>query len=296
MGIRLRRNIPARATYHPPMTDLQSAAGAAAQPQDALPAQPIAIEARGLTRRFGQALAVDHLDLEVPAGCFLGFLGANGAGKSTTIKMLTGLLRPTSGHARILGHDLSSDSIEAKRAIGVVPEDLALHDRLTGKEYLTFVGRMYGLPRATIAERGTELLTWMDLDKDPRKLIVDYSHGMKKKLALAAALIHDPQVLFLDEPFEGIDVIASRQIRALLGTLLTRGVTIFLTSHVLEIVEKLCTHVTIIHQGKLVANGSLEEMRRGVDDARGRRRTLEEIFLELVDADSSAAPVLSWLS
>lgn len=264
-------------------------------PTQAEPRPPLAVQTRGLTRSFGDAVAVDHLNLEVPTGCFLGFLGANGAGKSTTIKMLTGLLSPSSGEVRILGHDLRGDAVEAKRLIGVVPEDLALHDRLTGREYLTFVGRMYGLERGTIEERGSELLQWMDLHREPRKLIVDYSHGMKKKLALAAALIHDPQLLFLDEPFEGIDVIASSQIRELLSSLLQRGVTIFLTSHVLEVVEKLCTHVTIIHRGRLVANGSLAEMRRGVDDATGRRRTLEEIFLDLVEVESEAKGSLSWL-
>jgi ABC-2 type transport system ATP-binding protein len=277
------------------MTDLTNVPTPVPEPTGTSKIPELAIETRGLTRRFGSSLAVDHLDLAVPTGCFLGFLGANGAGKSTTIKMLTGLLEPTEGRARILGHDLAQDPTEAKRAIGVVPEDLALHDRLTGTEYLTFVGRMYGMSGETIAARVTELLHWMDLDKAPGKLIVDFSHGMKKKLALAAALIHDPKLLFLDEPFEGIDVIASSQIRDLLSSLLERGVTIFLTSHVLEIVEKLCTHVTIIHEGKLVANGSLEEMRRGVDDSTGRRRTLEEIFLELVDADPNGTPLLSWM-
>ena len=254
-----------------------------------------AIETFGLSRRFGSAVAVDGLDLVVPAGRFLGFLGANGAGKSTTIKMLTGLLSPSAGSARVLGHDLGGDALEAKRLIGVVPEDLAIHDRLTALEYLTFVGRMYGLPREAIAQRAQELLEWMDLVSDPKKLIVDFSHGMKKKVALAAALIHDPRVLFLDEPFEGIDVLASRQIRALLARLLESGVTIFLTSHVLEIVEKLCTHIAIIHKGKLVAHGSLEELRAGVDVDASGRRTLEEIFLDLVEADVSAAPELSWL-
>lgn len=262
---------------------------------DPLPTPVPAIEAVGLSRSFGTAVAVEGLDLVVPAGCFLGFLGANGAGKSTTIKMLTGLLRPTSGTARVLGHDLSGDAIEAKRRIGVVPEDLAIHDRLTAHEYLTFVGRMYGLPREAITQRSRELLQWMDLERDPRKLIVDFSHGMKKKVALAAALIHDPKVLFLDEPFEGIDVLASRQIRALLSRLLERGVTIFLTSHVLEIVEKLCTHVAIIHRGRLVAHGSLEELRAGVALEAGERRTLEEIFLDLVEVDVSSTPELSWL-
>ncbi|MFT7485811.1 MAG: ABC-2 type transport system ATP-binding protein [Candidatus Paceibacteria bacterium] len=254
-----------------------------------------AIETQGLTRRFGDAVAVQDLHLQVPRGCFLGFLGANGAGKSTTIKMLTGLLKPTAGRAYILGHRMYEDDLEAKAAIGVVPEDLAIHERLTGFEYLTFVGRMYRLDRATITRRRQELLEWMSLDKEPKKLIVDYSHGMKKKLALAAALIHDPQVLFLDEPFEGIDVIASRQIRDLLTHLIGRGVTIFLTSHILEVVEKLCTHVAIIHEGKLAAHGSMEELRAGVDTGSGEKRTLEQIFLDLVHADAVDASALSWL-
>ena len=278
------------------MTELDSSLANGSAPADST----LAIQTRGLTRRFGDFTAVDHLDLEVEAGCFLGFLGANGAGKSTTIKMLTGLLERSEGRARILGHDLDGDSLEAKRQIGVVPEDLAIHDRLSGAEYLTFVGRMYGLASSTIHERRDELLEWMGLDADPKKLIVDYSHGMKKKLALAAALIHDPKMLFLDEPFEGIDVIASRQIRELLSGLMERGVTIFLTSHVLEIVEKLCTHVAIIHEGKLIADGSLDELRAGItlEEAQGetRRMTLEEIFLNLVEADPSEARTLSWLA
>ncbi len=265
-------------------------------PADSPPPDPTwAIEARGLTRRFGPATAVANLNLEVPRGCFLGFLGANGAGKSTTIKMLTGLLKPSEGSAIILGHRMHGDDLEAKALIGVVPEDLAIHDRLTGVEYLTFVGRMYRLESSLIAKRREELLEWMSLHKDPKKLIVDYSHGMKKKLALAAALIHDPQVLFLDEPFEGIDVIASRQIRDLLLHLVGRGVTIFLTSHVLEVVEKLCTHVAIIHEGELAAHGSLDEMRAGVDTGSGQKRTLEEIFLDLVEAEAVDASALSWL-
>ena len=241
------------------------------------------------------APTVQELDICVPRGRFLGFLGSNGAGKSTTIKMLTGLLQPSSGSAHILGHRMHGDALEAKRAIGVVPEDLAIHERLTGEEYLTFVGRMYGLERAAVHHRRRELLEWMALDKDPRKLIVDYSHGMKKKLALAAALIHDPQVLFLDEPFEGIDVIASSQIRELLARLVERGVTIFLTSHVLEIVERLCSHVAILHEGQLVAHGSLEELRAGVVTETGQRRTLEEIFLDLVHVPAPDASSLSWL-
>ncbi|MEM7249211.1 MAG: ABC transporter ATP-binding protein [Acidobacteriota bacterium] len=258
-----------------------------------------AIVTTQLTRAFGEHLAVDRLDLEVEAGLFFGFLGPNGAGKSTTIKMLTGLLDPSSGSASILGHDVVRDHVEAKRCIGVVPEDLALFDRLTAPEYLTFVGRMYGLAPADIGSRSDELLEWMDLHEQGRKLIVDYSHGMKKKLALAAALIHRPRVLFLDEPFEGIDAVASRQVRDLLGSLQQGGVTIFLTSHILEIVERLCSHVAVIDGGRLVAQGSLDELRRGIasDDAgeQAAGRPLEELFLSLVGKDDTPKSSLSWL-
>ncbi len=250
----------------------------------------LAIDTRGLARAFDDFLAVDHIDLQVPQGCFFGFLGPNGAGKSTTIKMLTGLLQITEGRAFILGHDVERDPLAAKRLIGVVPEDLALFDGLTAPEYLAFVGRMHGLDRKVVAARSVELLELMDLVSAGRKLVADFSHGMKKKLALAAALIHGPRVLFLDEPFEGIDAVASRHIRNLLGELTAKGVTIFLTSHILEIVERLCTHVAVIHHGKLVAQGSLAEL--GGDEAAGG---LDEIFLNLVDAGDEAVKTLSWL-
>jgi len=250
-----------------------------------------AIETIGLTRTFGQFTAVDHLGLSVAAGTFFGFLGPNGAGKSTTIKMLTGLIRISSGQARILGHDIDTEQTAVKAQIGVVPEDLALFDRLTGAEYLRFVGRMYGLQKNTIRTRSAELLELMTLQDQSKKLIVDYSHGMKKKLSLAAALIHDPRVLFLDEPFEGIDAIASRMIKDLLESLTVRGVTVFLTSHILEIVEKLCSEVAVIHQGRLVAHGKTEELRKGE-----RVASLEEVFLDLVDAEDTPVKVLSWLS
>ena len=201
----------------------------------------IAIETIGLRRTFGEFVAVDHLDLEVEAGTFFGFLGPNGAGKSTTIKMLTGLLGPSSGTARILGNDVMLDAIEAKKQTGVVPEESALFDRLTGEEYLRFVGRMYGMTRPLIDERSDELLDLLGLADPGRQLIVDYSHGMRKKLSFCAAIMHEPKVLFLDEPFEGIDAVSSKLIRSLLSHLVESGVTIFLTSHILEIVEKLCT-------------------------------------------------------
>ena len=220
---------------------------------------------QGLTRRFGDLVAVDGVELRVSPGQFFGFLGPNGAGKSTTIKMLTGLLAPSAGRIEILGLDLIAHPVEVKRQIGVVPEGMALFGRLTGAEFLNFAGRMYGLDRETAAKRTTELLDFMQLADQPKKLITDYSHGMQKKLAMAAAVIHGPKVLFLDEPFEGIDAIAAGTLKAMLQGMIARGATVFLTSHVLEIVERLCSHVAIIHQGRLVAQGSLEELRAGVE-------------------------------
>ena len=187
-----------------------------------------AVETIGLHKKFGNVVAVDGLDLQVEAGSFFGFLGPNGAGKSTTIKILTGMILPSAGSAAILGHDVVDDAVAAKQITGAVSEDGALFDRLTGPEYLEFVGRMYGMERETIRERSNELLELMDLAGDSAKLIVDYSHGMQKKLGFAAALIHDPEVLFLDEPFEGIDAISSQLVRSVLNQLVATGVTIFL--------------------------------------------------------------------
>jgi ABC-2 type transport system ATP-binding protein len=260
-----------------------------------------AIETQSLWRRFGELQAVRDVNLHVEAGQFYGFLGPNGAGKSTTIKMLTGLLEPSSGRIRVLGLDLAENPIEVKRQIGVVPEGMALFDRLTGAEYLNFAGRMYGLDRATAAERTGELLEFMMLADRTKTLIVDYSHGMKKKLALAAAVIHGPKVLFLDEPFEGVDAIAAGALKAMLNRMIARGATIFLTSHVLEIVERLCTHVGIIHKGQLVAQGSIEELRSGVEARHhaglepGGRLSLEQIFLDIVGGEREIPAELSWL-
>jgi ABC-2 type transport system ATP-binding protein len=264
-----------------------------------------AISTEHLARSFGDLVAVQDVNLRVAPGQFFGFLGPNGAGKSTTIKMLTGLLAPTSGRIEILGLDFAQQMVEVKRQIGVVPEGLALFGRLTGAEYLTFVGRMYGIDRETTAKRTGELLEFMQLANEPRKLVTDYSHGMQKKLALAAAVIHGPKILFLDEPFEGVDAIAAGTLKAMLQRMIARGATIFLTSHVLEIVERLCSHVAIIHRGQLVAQGSLEELRAGVEAQtasttamtpvpRGRL-TLEEIFLYTVGGTRSAEQELSWL-
>jgi len=274
-----------------------------------------AIDTTALTRRFGEFTAVQDVNLRVASGQFFGFLGPNGAGKSTTIKMLTGLLAPTSGSIRILGMDLTANAAEIKRQIGVVPEGMALFGRLTADEYLRFVGRMYGLDRATTLQRTQELLEFMQLADEQKKLIADFSHGMQKKLALAAAVIHGPKVLFLDEPFEGVDAVAAGTLKSMLQRMIARGATVFLTSHVLEIVERLCTDVAIIHRGQLVAQGSLAELRAGAGrvgqagsaDAAslstGENRSLEQIFLQIVGTDrdgnpAAAAPEqeLSWLS
>jgi ABC-2 type transport system ATP-binding protein len=258
-----------------------------------------AILTQKLTRRFGSLTAVDGVDLQVSAGQFFGFLGPNGAGKSTTIKMLTGLLAPTAGSMQLLGLDFTSHSVEVKRQIGVVPEGMGLFERLTGSEYLNFVGRMYGLDRPTTQRRSDELLEFMQLADRPKTLIADYSHGMQKKLALAAAVIHGPRILFLDEPFEGVDALAAGALKALLGRMTERGVTIFLTTHVLEIVERLCSHVAIIAKGRLVAQGSLEQLRAGIASEEGSKVTLEQIFLSIVDHGGMARPQLedlSWLT
>lgn len=266
-----------------------------------------AIETHGLTRTFQDFRAVDQLDLKVAGGQFFGFLGPNGAGKSTTIKMLTGLLAPSSGSIRIFGEDLIANPLAVKREIGVVPEGMALFGRLTAPEYLQFVGRMYGLDRAIAQQRSAELLEFMGLANERKKLIADFSHGMGKKLALAAAVIHGPRLLFLDEPFEGVDAIAAGLLKSMLQGMIARGATIFLTSHVLEIVERLCTHVAIINQGHLVAQGSLEELRAGVrarlasaDNAHAQDTlTLEQIFLSVVGGTENAPHPegeLAWLS
>ena len=261
-----------------------------------------AIQTTGLTRRFGALTAVGNVTFSVAPGQFFGFLGPNGAGKSTTIKMLTGLLEPSAGSIQILGQPFSANALELKRQIGVVPEGMALLGRLTAPEYLRFVGRMYGLDRETTNRRTEELLEFMQLANESKKLVTDFSHGMQKKLALAAAVIHAPRVLFLDEPFEGVDAIAAGMLKAMLQGMIQRGATIFLTTHVLEIVERLCSHVAIISQGRLVANGSLEELRAGVASTlpgaqADQKLTLEEIFLSIVGGGGQEpTQELSWLS
>jgi ABC-2 type transport system ATP-binding protein len=251
-----------------------------------------AIVVRDLTKVFRNKTAVDHLSFRVARGRFFGFLGPNGAGKSTTIKMLTGLLRPTAGEAAIEGKDLATEPLEIKKIIGVLPEELPLYERLSGEEYLHFAGRMYGLPREETRRRTGELLEFLSLAEDRSKLLVDYSHGMKKKVALAAALIHNPRVLFLDEPLNGIDPVSGRVVTDLLRRMAQKGVTLFFTSHVLDVVERLCDEVAVIDHGRIVAQGTLDEIRQQREV--GRDATLEDVFLKLVAADVTRED-LSWI-
>jgi len=250
---------------------------------------PLAIETHKLTRYFNDFCAVSGIELAVERGTFYGFLGPNGAGKSTTIKMLTGLLAPSGGQMFVLGRNMADphEALEAKKRVGVIPEDLALFDNLTAREYLTFVGRIHLMPRETIKSRCDELLSVLDLTGEEKKLTLEYSHGMKKKLAMAAALLPNPDLLFLDEPFEGVDAVTSHVIRDLLAGFVARGSTVFLTSHVLEIVERLCTHVGIIVKGELVEQNSLEAIRQG--------SSLENRFLEKAGADPETTRKLDWL-
>lgn len=249
---------------------------------------PFAIEVRGLRKVYGSKAAVDGLDLSVPSGAFFGFLGPNGAGKTTTIKMLMGLATPTSGTIRMLGMPIPERALEIKKLIGLVPDETLLFDHLTGAEFLEFVGRLYGLPRPTAQERTRELLALFELDQNIRKLIGEYSKGMRKRVAMAAALIHRPQLFLMDEPFEGVDAVGARLMKDILLEQVKRGATIFLTSHVLEVVERLCHRVAIIHDGRLVANGTVDELRSGSE-------SLEDLFVRLVGADRITRDSLDWL-
>lgn len=247
-----------------------------------------ALELDHLSKRFGAKVAVDDLSLAIAPGAFLGLLGRNGAGKSTTLKMVTGLLTPTSGRIRVLGLDLAEDPLAIKRQIGVMPEDMALLEYLSGPQYLRFVGRMYGLEDSVADARREELFAKLDLTPAPRALVADYSYGMKKKLALCAALIHGPRMLFLDEPFEGIDAVTSRTIKEILQALQRRGVTIILTSHIMEVVERLCPLIAILDEGRLLGFGPLEDLR-----AEGGAANLESLFVDLVGGAQRGE--LSWL-
>jgi len=246
-----------------------------------------AIEVQNLRKLYGEKAAVDGLNLTVPRGCFFGFLGPNGAGKTTTIKMLMGLAQPTSGSISLLGLPMPERALEIKQLIGLVPDESLLFDHLTGGEFIEFVGRIYGLERAMARERAHELMDLFELHGNERKLINEYSKGMRKRVAMAAALIHRPQLYLMDEPFEGVDAVGARLMKDILLEQVRHGSTIFLTSHVLEVVERLCDRVAIINEGHVVREGSMADLREGSE-------TLEDAFVRVVGIDRSAE-TLDWL-
>ena len=247
-----------------------------------------AIRIQSVTKRFGPLVAVSDVSLEVPEGTFLGLLGRNGAGKSTLIKMITGLMKPTQGEIHVLGEKVSMTSLDIKRRIGVTPQGMAMIDGLTGAQYLRLIGRLYGLEDDVIDARRKELFDVLELEPEPRTLIGDYSYGMQKKTALSAALIHGPELLLLDEPFEGVDPVTVRVIKDLLLGLNRKGTTLVLTSHALDLVETLCPVLAIIDGGKVLASGTIEALKA----AHGEGDSLEQIFLELTGGGRKGE--LSW--
>jgi len=246
-----------------------------------------ALTTRGLRKAFGPKVAVAGVDLDVMPGSFFGIVGPNGAGKTTTLRMATGLLRPDRGNVWVEGIDVWADPVAAKRVIGVLPEDLALFERLSGRELLMFHGALRNMNAHTVRDRSEELLDLLGLREAGDALVVDYSHGMRKKLVLAAALLHAPRLLFLDEPFEAIDPVSARAIRNLLADFTATGSTIVFSSHVMELVERLCDHVAVLAQGSIVWSGPLGDLRG--------QGSLEDAFVELV-GERSARQELSWLA
>jgi ABC-2 type transport system ATP-binding protein len=241
-----------------------------------------------LSKRFGETVAVDRIELAVPSGSFYGLVGPNGAGKTTALSMAVGLLRPDAGTARILGRDVWVDPEHAKALVGVLPDALMLPERLTGSELLTYVGLLRGLDAGVVAQRTTELLDVLDLADARDGLVLEYSAGMRKKIGLAAALLHAPRLLVLDEPFEAVDPVSASTIRTILGRVVASGGTIVFSSHVMALVERLCTHVAVIAAGRVLGAGTVDEVRGD--------RTLDDAFVELVGAEVGGAEGLAWLA
>lgn len=241
---------------------------------------------RGLGKRFGDKIAVAGIDLDVPAGSFFGLVGPNGAGKTTTLSMCTGLLRPDAGAVSVLGHDVWSDTLAAKRLIGVLPDGLRVFDRLSGLQLIVYAGLLRGMPREVVVARAGELLEALGLTADKDQLVTDYSAGMTKKITLACALVHAPRLLVLDEPFEAVDPVSATTIRKILQGYVDSGGTVVLSSHVMDLVQRLCSHVAVISGGRVIADGTVDEVRDGT--------SLEERFVDLVGGRTDVEG-LSWL-
>jgi ABC-2 type transport system ATP-binding protein len=246
-----------------------------------------ALAVHGLRKNFGAKEAVAGIDLEVAAGSLSGLVGPNGAGKTTSLSMMTGLLRPDAGQVLVNGRDVWADPPAAKAVIGVVPAEARLFERLSGEEMLEYAGRLRGLPAAEVRSRATQLLDVLDLTADARRLVADYSTGMRKKAMLGCALIHNPAMLFLDEPLEGVDPVSADVIRRLLTRFAGSGSTVLFSSHVMELVEQVCDHVSIISQGRIAATGTMQEVRGG--------KTLQQAFIDLVGPRASNEEGLTWL-
>ena len=242
---------------------------------------------RGLVKHFDTKLAVSGVSLDVPAGSFYGLLGPNGAGKTTTLSMAVGLLRPDLGSAHLLGHDVWSDPVAAKATVGVLPDGVRLFDRLTGPELLAYQGLLRGMDPGTVDRRATELLDVLDLASSKRTMVVDYSAGMKKKIGLACALLHAPRLLVLDEPFEAVDPVSAARIRDILLRFVSSGGTVIFSSHVLELVERLCDHVAIMSDGVLRVHGTMNQV---CGD-----ETLEDVFVRVVGGRTITGSELAWL-
>jgi ABC-2 type transport system ATP-binding protein len=261
-------------------------------PVDLVPTEPYpydaAISIRGLRKAFDAKVAVAGIDLDVPTGSFFGLVGPNGAGKTTTLRMATGLLRPDAGQVVVAGVDVWQDPVRAKAAMGILPEDVPLFDRLSGHELLVYNGLLRSMDRAVVEARAAELLDVLALADAADTMVVDYSQGMRKKIGLACALLHAPRVLFLDEPFESVDPVSARTIREVLAHVTASGGTVVFSSHVMELVERLCDRVAIMHGGRVMAAGTMDEVRGG--------KPLEEVFVALVGARPDASGRLAWLS
>jgi len=247
-----------------------------------------AVVMRGLTKVFDGRAVVDHIDLDVPVGSFFGLVGPNGAGKTTTLSMITGLLRPDAGRVIMAGVDVWSDPVTAKTKMGVLPDGLRLFERLSGPELLSYLGRLRGIPADVVAARSAELIAVLDLGEAGTKLVADYSTGMRKKVTLAAALLHAPPILLLDEPLEAVDPVSARVIRTVLARYTTGGGTVIFSSHVMALVESLCTHVAVMGHGRILACGPVAEVR-------GSAATLDDAFMHLVGADELGEGGLEWL-